>query len=347
VQHEELRQLVLDEICSYLRRPYDLETTTSLDPEREIRAFALEILERRLKRKLGPRNYWSHTRLVLENAVLPSVDFSDCRLRNADFTGVRFLGDSTFERVAFQGTTWFDNALFAGSADFNNSVFDGDVWFDETVFKGGADFGHVQLIGDAHFERTRFADWTSWAIAQCNRVMFDEALFEGDVNCEGTVFHGYTDFSQSAFRGRADFGSARFDSPTLFKEVEFGGGAVFTDVCFDWANFERSTFVGDVIFYQALFKGHTVFRGTVCLAGVSFLEAHFREAVDFDRSAFLGEVVLRRALFGKMLFDQALPGNYRAVAPSGGRKYLYWTVGEPEEGEPTATETESKAKAAA
>jgi uncharacterized protein YjbI with pentapeptide repeats len=339
-QHEELRQLVLDEICSYLRRPYELEATSPLDPEREIRAFALEILERRLKRKLGPRNYWSHTRLDLENAVLPGVDFSDCRLRNADFTGVLFLGRSTFERAVFQGTTWLDSAVFEGPAEFAHADFEGNVFFDETVFRADADFGHARMTEQATFERTRFADRSSWSVAEFNRVQFTEALFEGNVNFEGTVFHGYTDFSQTAFKGRADFDLARFDGLTLFKDVEFGEGAVFTDVSFDWVNFERSTFVGDVLFYQSLFRGHTVFREAVCMAGVSFLEAHFCEAVDFERSAFLGEVVLRSALFRKMLFDQSLPGDYRPVAPRGNREFRYWTVKELDLSEPSAPQVD-------
>jgi hypothetical protein len=76
------------------------------------------------------------------------------------------------------------------------------------------------------------------------------------------------------------------------------------------------------------------------MAGVSFLEAHFCEAVDFERSAFLGEVVLRSALFRKMLFDQSLPGDYRPVAPRGNREFRYWTVKELDLSEPSAPQVD-------
>jgi uncharacterized protein YjbI with pentapeptide repeats len=334
-QHEELRELVLDEICSYLRRPYDLETTSNLDPEREIRAFALEILERRLKRKLGTRNYWSHTRLDLQNAVLPYADFRDCKLRNADFTGVRFIGRSTFERAVLQGTTLFDNAVFEGAAEFARTVVEGNVFFDETVFRARADFGYAKVTEDAAFRRARFAEHADWTLAEFGRAEFNEALFEGSAAFEAAVFHGYTDFSQSEFRGATDFSSTRFDGRAMFVEVTCAG-ASFVDAAFHSVNFERATFTATVSFDTAMFKGHTVFRSTVCMVWTSFLRAHFHEAVEFEHSVFLGDVLLKGTRFRKMLSDQSLPGNYRPVEPRG-RKFLHhWTVRQYDGSEPSA-----------
>lgn len=89
-QHTELRQVVFDEICSYLRLPFTppgSETKGSLparqfepigpppadtkgdDAEREVRLIAQEALQRHLRPAYEDR-YWEHTRLNLRNAVL-------------------------------------------------------------------------------------------------------------------------------------------------------------------------------------------------------------------------------------------------------------------------------------
>ncbi|MFG3342360.1 pentapeptide repeat-containing protein [Glycomyces sp. NPDC048151] len=334
-QHEELRQLVLDEICSYLRRPFAPDGASSNDPEREVRAFAMEILGRRLKLKLGPRNYWRHTRLDLENAVLISPDFSECRLQNADFTGARILGYAFFQGTSFENRAWFDHVRFEGPAEFQRTKFYGAVDFEETVFSGSADFSRAMLLGPVSFERARFAEGIGWARTQCSQIRFTEVLVEGDANFEGAVFIFRTDFARSVFTGRADFELAKFAELALFTEAEFGDSANFTDADFDWVVFERATFRADAAFDQAVFRGLAVFRETVCTAGASFREAYFNDAVDFARSAFLGDVLLSGALFRKMLFDQSLPGNYRPVAPRGNRELRYWTVKELDLSEPS------------
>jgi uncharacterized protein YjbI with pentapeptide repeats len=335
-QHEELRQLVLDEICSYLRRPFDAEATSDFDPEREVRAFAMEILERRLKRKLGPRNYWNHSRLDLEAAVLTNIDFSDCLLRNADFSGVRFRGASTFHRAVFEGRTWFDKAVFEGAAMFPRAVFGGQAVFDEAVFRSGADFSRARFSRPTTFKQTRFDEDLDCTLADFQHFDFTEALVEGGANFGGAVFHGYTDFSQSAFKRWADFELASFEDDVFFSEVEFGGVVDFTDVCFGWANFERTTFQYVAVFDQAIFRGHTLFREVVCVEGASFRGAQFYKAVAFDRSAFLGDVLMSGALFRSLLCDQALPGNYRPVEPRGGGILRYWTARAPDGSEPSA-----------
>jgi uncharacterized protein YjbI with pentapeptide repeats len=334
-QHEELRQLVLDEICSYLRRPFDQDATSASHLEREVRAFATEILERRLKRQLGPRNYWNHTRLNLKNAELPSVDFSDCHFRNANFTGVRFRGVANFERASFVGTTWFSWAVFEGKAKFFRAKFRELVSFDLAVFRADVDFARAKCF-IASFGGVRFTKGFVGTLASFYLVQFRESFFEGSALFDGVVFRGPTSFERSVFASRVNFDLARFASAAVFKEADFGGNVKFTGVGFDRVDFERATFQTDVDFDQSIFKGHSVFREAVCKEGASFRDAHFHQVVDFGRSAFLGDVLLSGALFRRLLCDQALPGNYRLVEPRSGRMLLYWTVREPDGSEPSA-----------
>jgi uncharacterized protein YjbI with pentapeptide repeats len=335
-QHEELRQQVLDEICSYLRSPFDAEASSTSDPEREVRALALEILQRRLNRRLGSRDYWSHTRLNLEGAVLTSVDFSDCRLQNSDFTGARFRSDADFHRASFEGQTRFSRAEFEGSAEFSRVSFGGEANFEEAMFRSDAAFRRATFNGTASFERSMVAEEIDCSLAEFQRLLLTEAIVAGDAIFEGTVFHSYSGFALTVFRNRADFELARFEGPATFKEAEFSGEVGFMDVGFDWVDFERSAFLSDAVFDQSMFQGHTVFREAAFMARASFREVHFHEAVEFERSAFLRDVLLSGARFRKLLCDQSLPGNYRAVEPRG-RKFLHhWTVRQHDGSEPSA-----------
>lgn len=326
-QHEELRQLVLDEICAYLRRPFDAATSPPSDPEREVRNFAQEILQVRLKRKLNRRNYWKHDRLNLRGASLGLTDFSGCRFRNVDFTGARFRGTANFQNASFEGLTWFTGVVFEGRASFSGATFDDQTDFGEAVFRAEADLGRAAFAGTAWFEKARFAESLDCSRAAFRKHLeFAEVVVDGNADFSGTVFQSFTNFNRSSFAGAADFLLARFEDATLFDEVAFEGGADFETVSFaNWTSFERSTFRESVSFDASVFKDGTVFRESVWHSRASFLMVHFNATVDFERSAFLDDVALNGALFRRMLHDQTLPGRYRPVEIAKGFRIL-WTV---------------------
>lgn len=127
--HEELRQVVFDEVCSYLRLPFTPPGSKpkkrlpdgQFEPigpppaevegdeaEREVRLIAQEILQRHLNPE-HPDRYWTHTRLNLRNAHLDSIHLHDCHLTNPDFVRATFNRDADFRRATFTG-----NAMFRG-----------------------------------------------------------------------------------------------------------------------------------------------------------------------------------------------------------------------------------------
>ncbi|GAA2145073.1 hypothetical protein GALLR39Z86_07650 [Glycomyces algeriensis] len=326
-QHEELRQLVLDEICSYLRRPFDLVTSPPADPEREVRAFAQEILQRRLKRRIGRRNYWSHNRLDLTDAALGVVDFSDCRLRNVNFTRVRFNGPAKFHGTSFEGPTSFTGVVFEQLVSFFDARFDDQVDFKEAAFSSVADLSRASFSGAAWFTKARFAHEVNCSLAEFREYLgFTGVAVDGYANCSGTVFHSYANFSKSVFAGGADFELARFAGVTIFEEVAFEAHADFETVSFGgWTSFARSTFRSSASFEHSVFKESTVFRESAWNWRASFLMVHFNATVDFEGSAFLDDVSLNGALLRQLLHDQSLPGRYRPVETSKGFRFL-WTV---------------------
>lgn len=130
--HPELRQIVLDEICSYLRLDQrqgtdsgtpdgepgpDTTQARSAGDEAEVRLIALEILQRHLKfRTRAQRSrYWSHARINLKNAALQDLDLSDCLISEANFQGVQFHG------VRASGVRGSTEARASGACSFTGT----------------------------------------------------------------------------------------------------------------------------------------------------------------------------------------------------------------------------------
>lgn len=192
-QHAELRQVVLDEICSYLRLPYtppEQESkarrlpiyqfepigpppaeASSDEAEGEVRLIAQEIL----KRHLNPDRedlYWEHSRLNLRRAHLKNIDFYDCHLTGADFTNATFTGDAVFQDATFGGYTYFGDATFRGGAFFTAATFTGHAFFGSTTFTGDAYFVNVTFGGRANFKGMRFD----------GAMDFEQARFQGVIS---------------------------------------------------------------------------------------------------------------------------------------------------------------------
>lgn len=226
--HPELRQVVFDEVCAYLRHAHTPPATvtrgtiskrqfepldppsmkTRIDDETDVRRTAQEILERHLHpgRK---GEFWDHTRLNLRGAHLDDLDLMGCRLGEVDFSDAIFSGDTVFSSVQFRGDARFSGATFAGEA-----------WFDRSRFDGGGIFRYVTFTSAARFSCalfTRDADFTN-------------AIFKSDAHFSGTTLRsGY--FIRSTFIGAAYFGATTSSTEHL-KDAAFIEEAVFTDTKF-------------------------------------------------------------------------------------------------------------------
>ncbi|WP_168801381.1 pentapeptide repeat-containing protein [Glycomyces buryatensis] len=290
-QHPELRQIILDEICSYLRLPYkplNLPVRDQLpprqfepigppkaededtEPEHEVRLIAQEILVRHLNPEIEGQ-FWEHQRLNLKNAHLQTTDFSRCNLRKVDFTGVVFDGDAVFDHSFLSGMSVFENAIFKGHAAFTSATFSDASTFEGVLFQAtatfiDADFGRFDVFmendnSDQHGE--------SFEV-----VSFKGASFGGDV-----------DFMKANFFGGADFRGTRFSNDTRFLAATFHGDVDFVEAMFS----SRATFIGTTFAGSFALFGGVVFAGTVDLRTVTF-----NGEVDFQAVCFRGEVEIVR-----------------------------------------------------
>lgn len=163
-----------------------------------------------------------------------------------DGAGRRRLIGPGFERAVFVGDPSFDGVAFGRGFSFDGAEFRGDVSFREAVFESSARFARVLAAGEAHFEEAVFEmdAWFAGAIFQKN-ASFQRATFKGPARFAGVTFQADVRFDQAIFHSNAWFEKAAFESLTDFTEARFEGDA----------RFARTTFAREASFHGAAFEG--------------------------------------------------------------------------------------------
>jgi len=159
------RQTVVNVICAYLRMPYTLPQTPApadaavgRDPrqELEVRLTAQKVISSHLV-PADPQTFWPDVDLNLAGAVLIDWRFAGRLVRNAQFKGATFSGDTGFGSATFAGEVWFEDARFSGPAQFGDAVFRDGARFDGATFDGDVRFEKTTFVGDAQFNNVTFA----------------------------------------------------------------------------------------------------------------------------------------------------------------------------------------------
>ncbi|MEU4511810.1 pentapeptide repeat-containing protein [Nonomuraea wenchangensis] len=320
----DFRQTIVDVICAYLRMPYipppdetgQAEPTEPTDPaeprvvdggvpvdrdlheEHQVRLTAQRILSTHLRYQDPPAGrwrkqrtadpngrHWAGIRLDLTGAALVDFDLSGCR-----------VGDATFGRSAFTGTTRFGGMVFTGSADFRKATFTGRTSFDAATFSSDAEFGGVVFTGSAVFYKATFTG-TAW---------FGGATFSGDAGFGKATFSRTAWFNKATFTGtawfsgavvcdHANFDKAAFSGPANFRDANFTDTAYFRDVAFAAdAEFTTATFTSGVWFDRATFSSDAGFIGATFSDVAGFSKAGFSGAVWFGDATFSGDALFAR-----------------------------------------------------
>lgn len=298
VQHEDLRQVILDEICSYLRQPF--APTEPNDPEREVRRFAQEILERRLRRGLGRRQYWSHERIDLEGARLFDAKFHLCHLHNVSFRQARFEGIANFGWASFSGFALFNEASFDDMALFIGADFDDHTEFNKTSFN------KILICSDAAFRQG---------------VQFDGASFAEGASFEGTVFSGGARFRAATFHPGCNFRDTLFLGDADFKGASFGNASFIQSEFRNKANFTHASFQGEADFWNLRCHGMTAFDEAVFGSEARFWAADFRELTSFEQTRFATAPDFADAVMRKMMNPHTVPAGWQ---PEIERRGLRW-----------------------
>jgi uncharacterized protein YjbI with pentapeptide repeats len=237
----DLRPLVVDVVCAYLRMPYTPPTpdepatgpvaaavkaaSTNPDPEQreqeqerdaaqelQVRKTAQHILADHLRRP--PQTSGQEAQLLPspQQAFWPgiSLDLTGATLVDVDFTGVSVV-QALFVRATFQHSARFNEATFQDDALFGGATFQDDAWFDMATFHRRAVFIRATFQGGARFG-ARFGGATFLGDA-----WFAEATFQSDAEFGEARFQAGARFDRATFHRSADFLSATFQDYPEFR----------------------------------------------------------------------------------------------------------------------------------
>ncbi len=226
---------------------------------------------------------------------------SNFTIEKAIFSSARFYGDANFIKTSFIQNVDFSRATFNGKAKFNGSKFAQEATFNEVVFNEVADFsdqGDVKTFfgGSVSFNRAKFTHETN----------FNEADFAQKASFRNVTFTHKANFFKTVFRHYTDFYKVIFEQPTTFFEAKFLG-----EKQEHYANFYETTFKSSTDFCKVFFKKNADFRGAAFEQGVEFKDSFFVEEADFYKvifkmkdADFTGVTFTQGANFVKATFRQ-------------------------------------------
>ncbi|MEU4448308.1 pentapeptide repeat-containing protein [Actinosynnema sp. NPDC050801] len=183
----EYAQTVLDVLCAYLRRPFDVT--------REGEAVVRD--ERELEVRLTAQ------RLVAD--LLPRADAADAPLYNLDLTRAyleyfdlshRLLGDLVLRAAHLRESNSLHHAVVRGSVWFTDATSEGRLHLHDMVIHGKAWFSRFRCHQAADFTATRFLGPNKFAgVAFTGPVTFRGGEFAEPIDFEGARFGGGVDLA--------------------------------------------------------------------------------------------------------------------------------------------------------
>jgi uncharacterized protein YjbI with pentapeptide repeats len=279
--HPQLRQTVVNVICSFLRMPLlsPAEDAVVASKNSQVRSAAQRILLehlRPLEDQPGggaARTHWE-VNLDLSEATLENFSLAGCRIGKGVFAKSLFVGGCDFTSLSTGAELDLTGTLFrcpllardtriSGDAMLDHAVFESSVDFDGSHFTGAVSLREARLTGDASFDRCRFVDGLRLTGVRCSgAVGFTAVTFSRVLEIESTTFEGPV-----AFRG------ADFLGDTLISATTFLDETWFTN-----AEFITST----PLFSEVAFKGDVWFHGVGLRNGILFDQVSFEGAADLD-----------------------------------------------------------------
>lgn len=306
-KHQEEGQVIINNLCSYIRSPFPLaEKIEEYEAHEE-----LEKLQKSESEKLSEEE--SSLLQVLLKRFEDSDEYKKPKDITADYAKFHAEQDvrrAIFEEISKRNSTvsvdkskkvtvksgaWsgfkFDfsrapifyplNNLTIEQGQFSSARFYGNTNFIFAKFTGNADFTGAIFTGNTDFRYTIFNE--------C--AYFVDVAFSRTADFSNAVFNRFADFLNADFGGDANFWTATFTGEARFRDATFDRNAYFTRATFNrdsYVYFARATFTGDAYFIGTTFNGGTRFEGT-----------SFSRYIYFQDATFSGEMTLRGSYFEK------------------------------------------------
>jgi hypothetical protein len=202
-------------------------------------------------------------------------------LQTADFSEIHFHEPLYLEEAHFEKNTDFRACQFSQNLYAREAVFLGNAVFQNSKFRGKTSFPYAIFHEDCNFLETEcggFLDFRQSRVLQ--NLIFDDSLFEQEVN-----------FSQGEFLGE-----------TRFEDCTFGAGAEFQQAHFGRARFPASRFEGWADFSNSVFRGELSFANTEFHRGFDCSEVQLKAESDFREMRVLGNADFSRLCASERLF---------------------------------------------
>ncbi|MFJ9749796.1 pentapeptide repeat-containing protein [Streptomyces chartreusis] len=173
----------------------------------------------------------------------------------------------------------------------------------QTYFAGLTSGGDVDHRG-THFSESLLDELVAAVTVSSGRAvfrkaLFDEAVFDGDVDLSEAIFHGEAAFRRARFKGKALFTRADFRDISSFRKGVFEGSAHFGSVEFAKpARFGEVKFHGHAGFNGAKFGNVARFDSAVFVEVATFTRASFIHNARFDSAEFLSPPRFNDVTFG-------------------------------------------------
>jgi uncharacterized protein YjbI with pentapeptide repeats len=254
--YPQTRQRVVDAVCDYLRQAapgvvgsQGASSSDSAAGEGDAMArrtatavLSDHVLARGLRAPWPA--FWDGVSADLTGVRLTDVNFSDCDVVAADFTGVTFEGEARFHRC----------------------VFGGPAVFDASVFRDAAHFADVRFAARASFVRTRFTGRVIFCGSEFDEpATFEDAWFATDTWFGGCQFTREAEFAAAGFGAAAIFSGARFSLRAQFRDARFLGPLILTG-----ADFAAETILDRADFGACVLLHGCCFGSPPSMAGARF-----------------------------------------------------------------------------
>ncbi|MFD1148221.1 pentapeptide repeat-containing protein [Saccharothrix hoggarensis] len=182
----EYAQTVLDVLCAYLRRPFEVEELDDGGLDRDERELEVRLTAQRLIADLlppadvpdAPRYNLDLTRAYLEYFDLSRRQVGGLLLRSA-----RLIESNSFHHTVVHGNAYFTAATSPGRLYLHHVVFHGDAWFSRFSAAQTVDFAGTRFLGGNKFAESRFLGRVNFEGCEFARpIDFEKARFEAGVN---------------------------------------------------------------------------------------------------------------------------------------------------------------------
>jgi len=268
---------------------------SALEEERQIRQSIIKEMREHLHNDEG-LVHWSYFDYDFSNAYFfyftdftrshfdGSLNFTEARFTEADFSGAKFTGFASFSEAKFTGFASFSGAKFTQSANFSRTEFTQNADFSGAKFTQNANFSRTEFTQNADFSEAKFTQNANFARTEFTEASFFRAEFTQNADFSGAKFTRPADFSGAKFTRFASFSEAEFTEASFFR-------AEFTEASFSWVKFTRyanlsgAKFTQSANFYEAKFTRYADFSGAK-FTKATFFRAKFTQNADFSGAKF-------------------------------------------------------------